>query len=145
MADLAEIVRKSCDLWTGTDLDAYMDLFHEDAVYSGPGRRVEGKDAIHAHMALFREAFPREVLTSRGVARDGNLVFLRFHATATNSGVMRWSEKRQVPPSGKTFNLEGVSVFRFQDDKIIEMEDFFDLYDLLFKQLGWNFPERKGT
>lgn len=145
MTNLVEIAKKSWNVWNGSDFEEYMSFFADDALYNGPGRSVKGKEAIRAQMLLFREAFPNEVLTVRTAAQTGNTVFTRFHATAVNSGTMRWSEKRVVQPTGKRFNLEGVTLFEFRDDKIVLMEDFFDLYNLLFKQLGWDFPQRRPS
>ncbi|MGE0800055.1 MAG: nuclear transport factor 2 family protein [Lautropia sp.] len=145
MESLVDIARRSLELWTRHDIDAYMDLFHEDAVYSGPGRVSRGHDAFRKHMEIYAEAFPSERLTFiRGTQVGDDVAMLQFRVEGQHLGVMRWSNSRQIPPTGRSYRLDCVTVFHFKDRKIVLLEDFYDLYDMLFKQLAWPFPQRRA-
>jgi steroid delta-isomerase-like uncharacterized protein len=140
MESLLDIGRRSLELWTKHDLDAYMALFHEDAVYSGPGRVSKGHDAFRRHMAIYEEAFPTEKLTFIRGVQDGDIVFMQFRVQGQHTGMMRWNQTRQIEPTGRTYDMECITVLHFRDRKITLLQDFYDMYDMLFKQLGWPFP-----
>jgi steroid delta-isomerase-like uncharacterized protein len=140
MSELIDLARASMAAWNRHDLETYLSFYAEDATYIGPRRRVHGKDDIRTYMTMLMEAFPDEQATVETVATEGNTVFVRYTDTALHSGYMRWSPTRQLPPSGRSFTYEGVTELRFVEGKIAYAQDFFDLFDLLFIQLGQPFP-----
>lgn len=137
--------RRSLELWSQRSIDAYLDLFHEDVEYIGPGRIIKGHDAFRQHMRMYDEAFPNERLTFIRGAEADSTVFLQFRIQGTHLGTMRWSNSRQIEPTGREYDLECVTVQHFNEDKIIRIVDFFDLYEMIFRQLKWPFPSRQDA
>jgi uncharacterized protein (TIGR02246 family) len=139
-SEVTELARESMRVWNSHDLDGYLSFFAADATYVGPRRRVGGIAAIRAYMTMLMEAFPDESVIVDRVASDGDTAFVRYTDSATHAGVMRWSAHRQIPPTGRRFTYDGVTELRFVDGKIVYARDYFDLYDLLFIQLGFPLP-----
>ncbi|MCZ7422138.1 MULTISPECIES: nuclear transport factor 2 family protein [unclassified Micromonospora] len=140
MADLKALATAQCDAWNAHDLEGYLSYFSDDAVYTCPGRVIRGKDAIRSYMLTLTEAFPDENLTYKPFVAEGDTVVMRFEARATHSGVFRVSPRRQLAPSGRSYLLDVVSIATFDGDKIVKLEDFFDLYDFAFKQMQFPLP-----
>jgi len=141
MPDLAQLARASIDAWNRHDLGTYLDHYAEDAVYVAPRRRVEGRAQLRRYFEMLMEAFPNERATVLDAAVSGSTVYLRYSDTAVHEGAMRWSESRQLEATGRTFTYEGVTEIRYDDEgRIAFAQDFFDLYQLLFVDLGLPFP-----
>jgi uncharacterized protein (TIGR02246 family) len=145
MSDPVEIVKAQVEAWNAHDLERYLDYYSDDAVYEGPRRRADGREGIRAFMSMVMEAFPDEVQTVRDTAVSGNTVYLRYSDTATHTGPIRWSAKRVLEPTGRTFVYEGVTEVRVVDGRIVYARDYFDLYEMLFVHLGLPFPSVART
>lgn len=144
MNDPIEIVKAQVRAWNSHDLESYLEYYSDDAVYEGPRRRAEGKAAIRAFMVMVMEAFPDEVSTVRDTAVSGDTVYLRYSDTATHSGPIRWSSSRVLEPTGRTFTYEAVTEVKVVNGKIVFARDYFDLYEMLFVDLGLPFPSTNG-
>ena len=138
------LARASMDAWNRHDLDAYLSFFADTASYAGPRRAVHGISGIRGHMEMLMEAFPDEQVTVDAVAASADTVFVKYTDQAHHLGPMRWSARRQIEPTGRGFSYEGVTELKFRDGRIIFARDYFDLYDVLFVQLGFPFPDPGG-
>jgi ketosteroid isomerase-like protein len=139
--DSVLLARASMDAWNRHDLDAYLSFFAAEASYVGPRREVHGISAIRDYMEMLMEAFPDEQATVETVAACADTVFVKYTDRAHHLGLMRWSAKRQIEPTGHGFTYAGVTELTFREGRIIFARDYFDLYDVLFVQLGFPFPE----
>jgi ketosteroid isomerase-like protein len=129
------------DAWNRHDLDAYLSFFASTASYAGPRRTVHGRAEIRRYMEMLMEAFPDEQVTVGTVAASGDTVFVQYTDRAHHLGLMHWSARRQIEPTGREFSYEGVTELRFRDGLISYARDYFDLYDVLFVQLGFPLPD----
>jgi limonene-1,2-epoxide hydrolase len=144
-ADLVRLAHASMQAWNDHDLDGYLSFFTPTASYIGPMRRVHGIPDIRTYMQMLMEAFPDEHATVDCVAVEGATVFVRYTDAAHHLGVMRWSSRRQIEPTGRRFTYEGVTELRFTGAKISYARDYFDLYELLFVQLEFPLPSRSAS
>jgi limonene-1,2-epoxide hydrolase len=138
--DSVLLARASMDAWNRHDLDAYLSFFAADASYAGPRREVHGISGIRGYMEMLMEAFPDEQVIVETVAASADTVFVRYTDHAHHLGPMRWSAKRLLEPTGRGFTYAGVTELSFRQGRIIFARDYFDLYDVLFVQLGFPFP-----
>lgn len=145
MADLKAIARAQCDAWNNHDLEGYLSYFSEDAVYTCPGQRIEGRDAIRTYMLTITEAFPDEQLEYKEFTAEADTVVMRFIARAHHTGPFRVNPHVTREPSGRSYELDVVSIATFEGDQIVKLEDFFDLYDFAFRQMQFPFPTRRAS
>lgn len=143
MTTLTQLAHASLEVWADHDLDGYLEFFAPDAVYHGPRRTVRGTDELRSFFEVMMEAYPDETTTIDLAAETGNTVLFRYVDVGTHSGTLRWSPGRHVPPTGRSFEIRGMSTMEFDENqKIVDYRDFLDLYDLLFVQLQMPFPAR---
>lgn len=138
--DLIALARRSMDAWNAHDLESYLALWHPEAEYVAPRRTVRGIDEIRAYMTMLMDAFPDEHADVDHAARTGDTVLVRYTDTGTHTGPLRWRPGRTLEPTGRPFRFDGVTELRYQDGLIIRGQEYLDLFDFLFVQLGVPFP-----
>ncbi len=119
-------------LFTKGDLDAvdrYLDpnLINHDPPFPGA---PTGREGMRHAAARFRTALPDWHSEIDELVAEGDLVVERFTASGTHRG-----ELMGVPPTGKTLVLQGIQIFRIENDKIVERWGRLDEVGLL-RQLG---------
>ncbi len=92
---------------------------------SPPG--PEGENQV---LTLFRSAFPDGRVTLEDLVAEGDRVAVRLTFSGTQQG-----EFMGIPPTGKSFTLAGMNVFRIEHGKIAENWPQLDMLGLL-QQLG---------
>jgi limonene-1,2-epoxide hydrolase len=138
----SELAIESFEAWNAHDLDRYLSYFHPTAVYKAPGVNVTG-DALYAYARALIEAFPDEHVTVNSVASNGSTVFVAYTDVATHLGPIRWLGRTPIEPTERRFEIEAVTEFRFDGDKVAHFQDYFDLYTI-YAQLGLPLPKPPG-
>jgi steroid delta-isomerase-like uncharacterized protein len=83
---------------------------------------VVGADAHKERIQGYRTAMPDMVVTAHDVVAQGDRVVIRWSVRGTNDG-----ELGGMPPTGKTVEITGLSMDRFDDDgKLVETWDQWD-------------------
>jgi hypothetical protein len=67
---------------TAGDIDALPALYHENAVYVSGGHMVQGSAAIQAAITEFLDRLPGATFVLEELEQEGNVRFLRWHATS---------------------------------------------------------------
>ncbi|UCC60632.1 MAG: ester cyclase, partial [Dehalococcoidia bacterium] len=113
------------------DLSIADELFAEDFVNYDPGRgTTPDREGMKQFLINLRAAFPDQKLTVEDLIAEGDKVVLRFTGSGTHKG-----DLSGIPPTGKQFNVPGVSILRIADGKVVERWNVSD-YLLLLQQLG---------
>ena len=111
------------EVFDEVDAPEYVD--HAPAPGQGPG--VEGyKQAVQ----MTRAAFPDLQITVEDMIAEGDLVVTRWTARGTHQG-----EYMGIPASGKSVQVTGVNIGRFENGKVVENWANSDQLGLL-QQLG---------
>jgi predicted ester cyclase len=121
MPSNADRAREALSTVFGGDLD-HLDRYYEDRFQDHVNTmEFSGLDGIREATALYRRLFPDLTVTVERQVSEGELVSTRWnlHGTHRDRGV----------------RLDGVSIHRFEGEKIVECWDSFDSIELL-KQLG---------
>ena len=120
------------ELWGHGQPDVAYELFADEYVRHDlrPGVPVAGPAGQVQIATSFRAAFPDlEVALDVVVAGDEHVV-ARWTMTGTHTGT--WGT---TPPTGRRATFSGVNIFRFENDKVVELWNHRD--DLgLMQQLG---------
>jgi len=113
-----QLVREmNAEVWNKTNLDILDRLFTPDFVmhFLPDGSELRGIDSLREHILEHHTAFPdwKENITQ--IIAEHDLVMIQYISTGTNEG-----EWLGDPPTGRSIQINEVSIFRIQDGKISE-------------------------
>lgn len=132
-AEHKEIVRRiSEEAFAEGNLDVIDEYYAEDFVAHNPAlpERMEGRDEYKKFIETTRTAFPDLESTTEDLIAEGDEVVERHAATGTHDG-----EFLGIEPTGKSVEIEGISIIRFEGDQIVEAWEQADMLGLM-QQLG---------
>src|SRR6478609_6240552 len=110
---IAELARRYWDAEESRDLDAILDFFTPDAVWSGPSGTVQGRDAIREFYAASAARFPGLEVRMGAVLGDDREAAISWEATFRDH-------------TGRTFPLAGVNLFTVEDGRFSRLTTFND-------------------
>ena len=116
MSNNAAITTDFVNAWTALDLDAIMDFFTEDAVYTNipMGAPNVGKVGIRA----FIEGF---------IGAAEKIEFIVHHQVEGPDGIVMNERTDKLTMGGKVIELPVMGVYEFVDGKISAWRDYFDM------------------
>lgn len=126
-------VRRLIDeLWNKGNLSVADELFspayiHHDAATPDAGR---GPESEKKRATLYRTAFPDLRLNLEDITAEGDIVTARWICRGTHKG-----DLSGIAPTGKQFNITGISMVRFANGKMTEGWINWDALGLM-QQLG---------
>lgn len=100
---------------------------HHDSSTPDVGR---GPEAEKKRVTLYRNAFPDIRFTVEDLITEGETVVARWSCRGTHKG-----ELNGIAPTNKQFNITGVTIARFTNNKIFESYVNWDALGLM-QQLG---------
>ena len=119
--------RWSEDVITGKNLDVLDETLDPLVVHHfGMFPDAHGVPEVKAGLARLLEAFPDIVQTDEDTFADGDLVVVRWSASATHQGPMFG-----LPATGKTVQITGINIYRIDCGKIIESWSETNALDVL--------------
>lgn len=135
-----ELMQTLDDAWNAQDMTVFEARHRRDVVVAWPGKPPTHGIEAHNQEALdFFRAFPDQKLENRPyrvffASGDWTCSIARF--TGTFNGPMRGPDGADIPPTGKSFDVQFCTVARWGDDeRIIEENLFYDL-GLFLQQIG---------
>jgi steroid delta-isomerase-like uncharacterized protein len=127
------VIRRSFEeLWNKGNLSLADELFapnydHHDPSTPDFGR---GPESERKRATLYRTAFPDLQLTIEDIIAEGETVMARWSCRGTHKG-----DLSGIAPTGKQFNISGVSIARLANGKMVECWVNWDALGLM-QQLG---------
>ena len=120
------------EVWNKGQLPVADELFaptytHHDSSTPDVGRCPESEKK---RVTLYRNAFPDIRLTIEDMLAEGETVVARWSCRGTHKG-----ELNGIAPTGKQFNITGISIARFTNGKMFEGYINWDALGLM-QQLG---------
>lgn len=135
-----ELMQTLDDAWNGQDLETFSRRHRDDVVVRWPGQPPTHGVEAHRQEALdFFKAFPNQHLDNRPyrtffASGEWTCSIARF--TGTMTGPMKGPDGKEIPPTGKSFEVDFCTVARWDDEgQIIEENLFYDLVGFM-KQIG---------
>jgi steroid delta-isomerase-like uncharacterized protein len=108
------------------DLDAMAALYASDAVVVDPGGRHEGIAAIRKLWADQLAAFPGGQVEYTTEIEEGDTIVGEFIFRGTNTGAVVVPDGSELPASGKSVELSGVTIATVVDGKIASETMYYD-------------------
>jgi steroid delta-isomerase-like uncharacterized protein len=127
------------EVWNDNKLDVVDEIFHQDFVDHGlaPGLTKQGPEGAKEAVMQFRTAMPDLWLRVDGMIAEDDKVMTRWTAGGTHDGPMG-----PFAATGKKGEIQGVTINRLVDGRILEAWDNFDMLGMM-AQLGV-VPEMSG-
>ena len=118
--------------WESVDNpDTLDEVYAPDVVWHNPEGYIRGLEEAKQFVAMFDTAFPDMSTTVEDVIAEGDKVVTRVTIRGTHQGEV----EEYGPPTGKQVELEGITIHRFEDGKIVEEWNSYDNLSIL-QQLG---------
>lgn len=131
----------------GANKDVVRQFFRDIADNTNPAAADEILDAAYAghfsgapgpmdragalqFMGMFHAAFPGVTHTIEDLIADGETIAARLTVRGAHQ-----HEFMGLPPTGRTFTIDSINLFRLQDGKIVEHHAVFDNLGML-QQIG---------
>jgi steroid delta-isomerase-like uncharacterized protein len=125
------LVRRLTDeLWNKGNLDICDEVFAPHCSFHDPSFPVEGVAGMKAQARQLRAANPDLHLDVHDILADGEMTAARWTMGGTSRG-----EFRGLPATGKTYVMTGMTIDRWEGERIVEEWTTYDLLGAL-QQLG---------
>src|SRR5712692_8600791 len=134
-----ELMQTLDDAWNAQDLDTFSQRHKTDVVVRWPGKPpTDGVDAHRAEAIDFFKTFPDQHLDNRPykvffASGDWTCSITRF--TGTMRGPMQGPDGKEIPPTGKSFEVDFCTVARWDNGQIVE-KNLFSALVTLMRQIG---------
>ncbi len=119
------------EIWNKANLGAVDELYAPYFVdhTPAPGTTAD-REGLKQSLLMLRRAFPDGRFTVHELIAEGDYVTGRFSFKGTHLGELDGS-----PPTGKTVTIQGISLSRFANGKIVESWELTDQW-LYLRQIG---------
>ncbi len=123
--------RYSEEIWGKGNMDAIDELVAPDYVDHIPfPETAPNREGLKQSVGMFRSAFPDLSVTVEEIVAEGDKVVSRWTTKGTHKG-----ELMGIPPTGKHASMNGITVNRIANGKIVEEWTLADMASLM-QQLG---------
>lgn len=125
------------EAWNKGNLSIVDEITAPDVVlHFLPPDMPTGAESLRRMIVLIRTAFPDLHITIEDQVAEGDRVAVRLIMTGTHLGPFYNNSKVPTPPTGKRFRMEGMDIWRFDDNgKWVECWSTYDRLAQL-QQLG---------
>ena len=125
------LARRSWELVSPDNLDLIEEVYAPDLVWHEPDQDIRGYDQAKQFVSTFFAAMPDINITVEDLIAEGEKVVSRYTIRGTHQG----ETEEFGPPTGRQMQLEGITIHRFEDGKIVEEWERYDNLSVL-QQLG---------
>lgn len=136
----AELMQTLDDAWNAQDIEIFRARHKPDVVVRWPGQ-PEPTVGIEDHTTesiAFWKTFPDQKLVNRPYRiflAQGDYTSSVARFTGTMTGSMVTADGTEIPPTGKSFDIDFYTVAQWDDGQIVEENLMYDLVTFM-KQLG---------
>jgi predicted ester cyclase len=134
-----ELMQTLDDAWNAQDWDTFGKRHKTGTIVRWPGQPpTNGIEAHRAEAVQMFKTFPDNRVENRPyktffASGDWTCSIARF--TGTMTGPMATANGSEIPPTGKSFEVDFCTVARWDDGQIVEENLFYDLVGMM-SQLG---------
>jgi ketosteroid isomerase-like protein len=125
--------------WSAQDVDGVARFHKPDVVVYWPGQPpTRGMDNHRAEALAFFKTFPDQHLDNspyKVLFASGDWTCSIAHFTGTMKGPMQGPDGKEIPPTGKSFEVDFCTVAHWNNGQIVAEYLFYDLVTFM-KQVG---------
>ena len=123
------LARRSWEILDNPDL--IDEVYGPDLVWHEPDQDIRGLEEARRFVSMYKTAFPDLGATVEDMVAEGDKVVSRVTIRGTHEGEI----EEFGPPTGRKLELEGITIHRIEDGKIVEEWERYDTLSIL-RQLG---------
>src|SRR5215210_778967 len=124
------LARRSWEIVNQHNPDLIDGSYNPDLVWHEPDQDIQGSEEAKQFVSMFFEAFPDLNLTLEDEIAEGDKVVTRWTIRGTHQG-----ELMGIAPTEKQIELKGITIHRFEGDRIAEEWERYDNLGMM-QQLG---------
>lgn len=134
-----ELMQTLDDAWNAQDLETFSKRHKDDVIVRWPAQPPTHGIVAHRQEAVdFFRTFPDQRLVNRPyrvffASGDWTCSIARF--TGTMKGPMNGPDGKEIPPTGKSFDVEFCTIAKWDNGQIVEENLMYDLVTFM-KQIG---------
>ena len=128
LEQLREVVRNLADTFNNPNVreSSYFDFYDDSLnIHGFPPNLPSNKEGFKQFIYLLWKAFPDIRIIFEDIIIEGNKVVCRYYLTGTHKG-----DFEDLQPTGRQFNVNGMTEFSFRNEKIIERWNLVDMISL---------------
>ena len=122
--------RRSWEIINQHNPDLIDEMYTPDFVWHEPNQDIHGSEEAKQFVGTFLEAFPDLQVTVEDEIAQGDKVVTRWTISGTHQG-----ELMGIAPTEKQIELKGITIHRFEGDRIAEEWERYDNLGMM-QQLG---------
>jgi steroid delta-isomerase-like uncharacterized protein len=126
-----ELARRSWEIVSERTPDLIEEFYPPDLVWHEPDQDIRGYEEARQFVSTFFDAFPDMNITVEDAIAEGEQAVTRY----TIRGTHRGETEEFGPPTGRQVELEGITIHRIEDGKIVEEWSRYDNLSVM-QQLG---------
>jgi steroid delta-isomerase-like uncharacterized protein len=134
VASAQEVAAQFIEAFNAHDEQRMRELSAEDAVFEGPGARVEGRDATVGYAMAWINAFADAKLDVHNEIVSGDWVVQEFFFVGTHTATLQ-SPNGDIPPTNRLLRGRGTQILHIEDGVVADTRLYFDQVDVM-TQLG---------
>lgn len=116
------VLRGNLEALARGDVDGVVDSFVQPRMeLIGPGRVLDGADAMREYLTDRRRAFPDQRFDVIGFHHSDRAVIAELWMSGTHSG-----ELNGVPPSGRRFRVRMAAISEFDGEALVNQRMYYD-------------------
>ncbi len=127
--DNKALARRSWEVVDNPDL--IDEIYASDLVWHEPDQDVHGLAEARQFVTMYKTAFPDLNVTVEDVISEGDNAVTRYTIRGTHQGEI----EEFGPPTGRQIALQGITMHRIEDGKIVEEWERYDNLSVM-QQLG---------
>ena len=126
-----ELARRSWEIASERNPDLIEEFSPPALVWHEPDQDIRGYEQAKQFVSTFFDAFPDMNITVEDAIAEGEQAVTRY----TIRGTHRGETEEFGPPTGRQMELEGITIHRIEDGKIVEEWSRYDNLSAM-QQLG---------
>ena len=126
-----DLARRSWESLSERNPDLIEEFYPPDLVWHEPDQDIRGYEEARQFVSTFFDAFPDINITVEDAIAEGDQAVTRY----TIRGTHRGETEEFGPPTGRQMELEGITIHRIEDGKIVEEWSRYDNLSAM-QQLG---------
>ena len=135
MTTARELLDRAVEVYNAGDLDAYVDLYTDDAVLATPEGTFKGRAEIRDRFARELAAFSDFRFTLVSYVENGDLFADEFIFGGTHTAPFTLPDGTVLPPTGKRVEVRGMEMVQVRDGRMAVDNLYYDNVAVL-AQLG---------
>jgi steroid delta-isomerase-like uncharacterized protein len=124
------LARRSWEIVNQHNPDLIDEMYTPDFVWHEPDQDIQGSEEAKQFVSTFFEAFPDLNVTVEDEIAEDDKIVTRWTIRGTHQG-----ELMGIAPTEKPIELKGITIHRFEGDKIAEEWERYDNLGMM-QQLG---------